>query len=90
MYCMYVLTSVSFKLRQGTHAETYFGGFRLMLKRSEDLSEPQTHLPPDADTKVMKAFHGTLIVFGEAQPKPKLWPLECSLPSSFSVTFPVF
>ncbi len=56
--------------------------FWSMLKRSADLAEPQTHLPFDADTKVMKAFHGTLLVFGEAQPKPKLWPfaaVDCSL-----------
>lgn len=49
---------------------------------SADLTEPQTHLPSDADTEVMKAFHGTSLPFGEAQPKPKLWPfaaVDCGL-----------
>lgn len=80
---MYVFTSVSFKLRRGTHAATEDDTFWRISVDAEKVCRSQratdSHLPPDADTKVMKAFHGTLIVFGRAQPKPKLWPLECSL-----------
>lgn len=76
----------------GTEAETshwvtgIFGRLRLlcwlMLKGSADLTEPQTHLPLDTDTEVMKAFHSQLLMIGGAQPKPKLWPFavgDCSL-----------